>query len=593
MKILYRIRAFSLVTFVLVWTSQTGLLAQTGLAVVDWNDVHQRIDGFGASSAFLNINWTTAQADMFFSTNNGIGLSLLRTRIEPDGSADGTGIMRLAQARGARVWSTPWSPPAAFKDSGTVNGGNYLGGDATNAAYAQQLAGYAARMKTFLIGVNIYAISIQNEPDYNTTSYESCLWTAQQFHDFIPYLYNALAATNLSGIKIMLPEQASWRLNLATTSMNDATTSNMVGILAAHGYYSSATSLNHYGKTLWETEDSNLSGPFDGSITDGIYWATQIYSYLTVAEVNAWNYWWLISANPDNEGLTDQSGNPAKRMYVLGQWSRFVRPNFYRIGVNNNTSALVSAFMNPLSGSIAIVAVNPNANLPIVQTFTLTNVPMTAPVVPWVTSSNLSLASQPAVEVTNSTFTWQLPPYSVVTFVGQTDITNSPPTLQPIADQTIDPGVPLIITNVATDPDAFQTLTFNLLNGPTNVVLNSTNGILTWRPLVTDANTTNLFTVQVADNGSPVMTAQQSFTVTVNPLIQPQISEESWSNGWLVLQIGGAFGPDYAVQVSSNLFDWAEIFVTNSPPVPFQWVDTGATNWPNRFYRVKIGPPLP
>ena len=35
--------------------------------VVDWNDVHQRIDGFGASSAWGS-TWTTTQADLFFST---------------------------------------------------------------------------------------------------------------------------------------------------------------------------------------------------------------------------------------------------------------------------------------------------------------------------------------------------------------------------------------------------------------------------------------------------------------------------------------------------------------------------------------------
>lgn len=103
MKIWHCISAIFLAMFAMVWASQTDLLAQTGLAVVDWNDVHQRIDGFGASSAFLNVNWTKAQADMFFSTTNGIGLSLLRTRITPTGAADGTGIMRLAQARGARI----------------------------------------------------------------------------------------------------------------------------------------------------------------------------------------------------------------------------------------------------------------------------------------------------------------------------------------------------------------------------------------------------------------------------------------------------------------------------------------------------------
>src|SRR6185436_18421777 len=61
-----------------------------GVSSVDWNNVHQRIDGFGASSAWDG-SWTTAEADLLFSTNNnvsyqsgiynGVGLSLLRNHI--------------------------------------------------------------------------------------------------------------------------------------------------------------------------------------------------------------------------------------------------------------------------------------------------------------------------------------------------------------------------------------------------------------------------------------------------------------------------------------------------------------------------------
>ncbi|MGD0656406.1 MAG: hypothetical protein ABSA16_18895, partial [Thermoguttaceae bacterium] len=102
-------------------------------STVDWNTVYQRIDGFGASSAWQS-TWTTTWADMFFSTNNGtavskngtnfsftgIGLSLLRNRIVPaatDASVDVPStvefdIMQMAQARGARVWSSPWTPAA-------------------------------------------------------------------------------------------------------------------------------------------------------------------------------------------------------------------------------------------------------------------------------------------------------------------------------------------------------------------------------------------------------------------------------------------------------------------------------------------------
>ena len=43
----------------------------SGASTVDWNNVHQRIDGFGASSAY-NGTWSTAEADLLFSTNNNI-----------------------------------------------------------------------------------------------------------------------------------------------------------------------------------------------------------------------------------------------------------------------------------------------------------------------------------------------------------------------------------------------------------------------------------------------------------------------------------------------------------------------------------------
>jgi hypothetical protein len=119
-----------------------------GQCVVDWTNVFQKIDGFGASSAW-NSGITTAQADMFFSTNTGIGLSLLRSRIAPDGTTVETNIMEMAQARGARVWSTPWSPPAAIKGTNadgvfSVNGGPLIGSVANYQFYASQLAGYVA-----------------------------------------------------------------------------------------------------------------------------------------------------------------------------------------------------------------------------------------------------------------------------------------------------------------------------------------------------------------------------------------------------------------------------------------------------------------
>src|SRR5262245_58912956 len=140
----------------------------TAQCTVNFTNVRQHIDGFGASSAWLP-SLTTTEANTLFSTNTGIGLSLLRSRIRPsDGGSDEVSIMQQARDRGARIWSTPWTPPTTYKDTNSsgvfaLEGGNYRGGAATNAAYANYLASYVQKMANF--GVNIYAISVQNEPD--------------------------------------------------------------------------------------------------------------------------------------------------------------------------------------------------------------------------------------------------------------------------------------------------------------------------------------------------------------------------------------------------------------------------------------------
>jgi glucuronoarabinoxylan endo-1,4-beta-xylanase len=568
-------------------------IPQIATGSVDWNDVHQRIDGFGASSAWDG-TWTTSQADMFFSTNVGIGLSLLRTRIAPGGTTIENSIMQMARDRGAKVWSTPWSPATQFKSNGNLNGGSFLGNAANYQAYAGQLANYVVNMQT-QYGVNLYAISIQNEPDADVTSYESCNWTGQQIHDFVPYLYAALVASNVASTKIILPESQNWSdyQNLAGTAMSDANVAADVGIIADHNYDGATgpTTLgkNSYGKSLWETEVSVLFGS-ESSIYNGVYWAGRIHAFMTQAQVNAWHHWWLIagSGNAPNEGLLDSAGNPTKRMYVLGQFSRFVRPNYYRIGENNIGPAQISAYKDPNSGNFAIVAINANSTTPVNLTLTLTNFSATS-VTPWITSATMSLSNQPPVAVVDSSFTYTLPGPSVVTFVGQG---NATPILAPIADYTDNVGVPLLITNVATDSDLpAQILTFSPANTfPASATLDSSSGIFSWRPMVSQANTTNTIQVQVTDNGVPNLSATNSFNVIVNPLTNPMVSSISLSGGQANLAVNGPTGPDYTLLTTTNLANgWQTLFTTNSPVTPFMFVDTNSTG-AARFYRLQIGP---
>ena len=170
-------------------------------------------------------------------------------------------------------------------------------------------------------------------------------------------------------------------------------------------------------------------------------------------------------------------------------------------------------------------------------------------------------------------------------------VTNTPPVLNPISDQVIGVGLTLLVTNSATDTDLPpQTLTYSLLVAPGTATLNTNSGVLTWRPAVADAEHTNLFTVRVADNGWSSLSSTQSFLVTVYPLNQPVMNGARWTNGQFRLTISGDYGPDYTVQASTNLSVWTPVYSTNSPALPFEWLDATASNWPARYYRLQLGP---
>ena len=194
-----------------------------------------------------------------------------------------------------------------------------------------------------------------------------------------------------------------------------------------------------------------------------------------------------------------------------------------------------------------------------------------------------------------NSFSVTVPAYTMVVLTIPT-LTNTPPTLAAISNWIVNVGQTVAFTASAQDTNQPpQTLTFSLLEAPTNATLNAGSGTFSWRPLVSQADTTNSITLEVTDSGTPPLSATQSFVVVVNPLVPPTVSlpASSWSNGLPTLLVNGMTGPDYAVQVSTNLVDWNTLFTTNSPAMPFQWTDTNATTVPVQFYRVKVGPPLP
>jgi len=174
---------------------------------------------------------------------------------------------------------------------------------------------------------------------------------------------------------------------------------------------------------------------------------------------------------------------------------------------------------------------------------------------------------------------------------------NTPPMLNPIGNQLVNVGQTVALTVEVTDTNMPPPmLTFSMVNAPATAALakiNNDTATFTWRPEVPDANTTNSVVLKVSDNGLPVSSATQNFLITVNALAKPAISSFGFTNDQFTLQLNGQVGPDLEVQVSTNLFDWSNLFIAKSPSMPWTWTDTNDSLLPARFYRIKLGPPLP
>jgi glucuronoarabinoxylan endo-1,4-beta-xylanase len=237
------------------------------------------------------------------------------------------------------------------------------------------------------------------------------------------FLGPALAAQGLA-VPVMAPETQGWNRfqGYADPLMADPGAVAIMGPLATHHYagtpydYAAAKAA---GKVMWETEcdDGAAYDPQEPQIDSGLRVAQMIHDNLVLGGVSAWHYWWLIPSGPSNAALTLNNAL-LKRAWVLGNWSRFVRPGYLRVAATAHPqeSVFVSGFVDQVSGRVVVVAMN-HGYADATQDFAIAGGTVDA-MTPWVTSAGLQLAAQGSVAVTDGTFTATLPQRSVTSFVG-------------------------------------------------------------------------------------------------------------------------------------------------------------------------------
>ena len=198
----------------------TGVGCQSAVptaVAVDYGEVYQSVEGFGAAGAydaaeladFAEAN--PAIYDELFGTpasGRGLGLDSFRIRntyqYPDDTNLAAVGkIVAAGKARNPnlQIALAAWSPAASLKDNGDINNGGTLVKSATAYDYAAYAAWWADSLTVgwARVGVTPDSISIQNEPDIST-AYDSCLFTPTENTKYAGYntafdaVYNAIAA---------------------------------------------------------------------------------------------------------------------------------------------------------------------------------------------------------------------------------------------------------------------------------------------------------------------------------------------------------------------------------------------------------------
>lgn len=372
------------------------------------NQDNQVIQGFGCATVFAPPNTTPLTPEefdrLFNSGNNQIGLNFLRIRVASDDSWRATELnhAKAAILRGAKILATPWSPPARMKTNNSIIGGKLIPDSA--AAYAKYLNDFADYMAAN--GAPLYAISVQNEPDWDP-SYEGCVWTAAEMTNFLKNQGHLITSTRL-----VAPEIINNNQTYINTILNDNAAVANLDIVGTHLYGGGIVDnplARSKGKEVWMTEHLDTNITYASNMATAI----EIHDCFTKANFNAYIWWY----GKRFYGLIGQDGIVTKRGYIMSQFARFIKQGSVRLGTNLNALSYVyiSAYRN--GAKKILVAINNRSDI-VKQKFMVSNGTI-GNVIPYITTAGQNCEQGSIVSVSNNSFTYTLPPNSVITFVEQ------------------------------------------------------------------------------------------------------------------------------------------------------------------------------
>ena len=508
---------------------------------VNTASTHQSIDGFGGF-----MYWDT-DIELAVNSTNDMGLSMVRFGMFDEGfeavndnsnpniinhdafnySAINFELIRQLSQRTSvqKFILTMWSAPDWMKlnkHSSSPNG--YMQDNRVMPEYYEE---YAEHMVAIIkaikarTGVELYAISLQNEPQFNQF-YPSALVNPQEMRDMIKIVGPRMEAEGLS-TKIyaaeVLPAQGGLKDYLDAV-YNDPAANPYQQIAALHNYdtdginvggagaaqwadYYGWASRTPYPKVTWMTETSGHPNTWNGSVD----LMANIYNALKFGKISAWVYWSIFVGEGSAEFGLVIDKLPSIKYFVSKNYYKYVRPGAVMVDATSPDADVLSlAFKHTAENTFTSILINKSSVAKVIQ--------LTGPGIPITLAAYTTSASKSFEQSAVSNGLVILPPSSIVTVYGSTS-------------GTVDNQVPSVPANLASpsrtstsvdltwsaSTDNVGVTAYEVFRGGTLV---GTTSNANYSVGSLSANTAYSFTVNAKDAAGNTSAASSVLSVTTN-----------------------------------------------------------------------------
>jgi glucuronoarabinoxylan endo-1,4-beta-xylanase len=297
------------------------------------------------------------------------------------------------------LMAAPYTPPAQARR---------LRHDAY-AAYADHLNDFVDHMRDN--GVELYGISVQNEPDY---AHDWTWWTTEEMNRFLRDFAGQIDC------RVIAPESFQYVKSVSDPILDDAAAFANVDILGAHLYGTALADFPYprfedegEGRELWMTEVYHPNSSSSANLwPEALKVAQHVHHAMVDAGFQAYVWWYLRRYY----GPLLEDGTISKRGRMLAHFAKFVRPGHVRVEAHKEPQPgiLTSAYAGD-DRALTVVAVN-TTTAAASQSFAVKGRRVRR-VQPWLTDATRDLEEQPRISGRGDSFTATLPPESVTTFV--------------------------------------------------------------------------------------------------------------------------------------------------------------------------------